>query len=304
MKTLKRLIKNPLSLTGLVIILVFIGVAMTAPWLAPPERPHEPYRVPRDWQLYNKFSSTPQLPQPDAFSRFPPDWRKHPFGTSAEQYDIYYGIIWGTRTAFRSGIIVVGSALLIGILLGALSGYYGGWLDQLIMRLVDIFLAFPGLIAALVLVSILGNGLNQVLIALIAFGWSGYARLVRGDILSVREREYVQAAKALGARDVRIIFKHVLPNVIYPALIVASLDIGSVVLQVSALSFLGLGAEVGYADWGQMISFARNWLKDLDIYWHTVVYPGLAIFLFVLGWNLLGDAFRDILDPRMRGTRA
>ena len=301
MKTFKRLIKNPLSLTGLVIILCFIGVAIAAPWLAPPQKPHEPYRVPRDWLLYNKFSSTPRLPQPDAFSQFPPNWRKHPFGTSAEQYDIYYGIVWGTRTAFRSGIIVVSSTLLIGILLGALSGYYGGWLDQLIMRLVDIFLAFPGLIAALVLVSILGNGLNQVLIALIAFGWPGYARLVRGDILSIREREYVQAAKALGARDVRVIFRHVLPNVIYPVLIVASLDIGSVVLQVSALSFLGLGAEVGYADWGQMISFARNWLKDLDIYWHTVVYPGLAILLFVLGWNLLGDAFRDILDPRLRG---
>jgi len=308
MQILKRLLKNPLSSVGLLLVTLFVAVAVAAPWLAPPDRPHEPYKVPRDWQMYALYSSTPQPPQPGAWGSFPPRWERHPFGTSEGQYDIYYGVIWGARTAFRAGLIVTGFSLLIGVFLGSLAGYFGGYIDELIMRLVDVFIALPALIGALVLTAILGKGLVPIMIALVVFGWPSYARLIRGDILSVKEREYVQAARAVGAHHLRIIFRHVLPNVIYPVLIVASLDIGSVVLSVAALSFLGLGEEVGYADWGQMISFARNWIVnpggDPFQYWHTVVYPGAAIVLFVLGWNLIGDAFRDILDPRMRGSRS
>lgn len=292
MKTLKRLLTNPLSLTGLLIVLFFIAIAVGAPWLAPPKWQHDPYRIPRDG-----FKTTPQPPN-----------EKHPFGTTEGQYDIYYGVIWGARTAFKVGLIITGATVLIGLAIGSISAYYGGWADEMMMRIVDIFMAFPFLIAAITLAAVLqpiiGRGLITGMIALISFGWMFYARLIRGDILSVKERDYIASAKAAGASDLRILVRHLIPNAIYPTLVVASMDIGSYVLSFAALSFLGLGAEVGYADWGQMISFARNWIPRLNQYWHIVVYPGIAIVLFVLGWNLIGDAFRDILDPRMRGTRA
>jgi len=141
------------------------------------------------------------------------------------------------------------------------------------------------------------------MIALVAFAWPTYARLIRAEILTVKQRDYVMAARAIGATDFRIITRHILPNAIFPTLVYAWLDIGSYVLSFAALSFLGLGAEVGYADWGQMISFARNWIPSLATYWHIVVYPGAAILLFVMAWNLIGDAFRDIVDPRLSGSR-
>jgi peptide/nickel transport system permease protein len=187
------------------------------------------------------------------------------------------------------------------------AGFYGGWIDEILMRVVEIFLAFPFLLAAITMATVLqariGRGLIVSMIALIVFGWTTYARLIRGDILSVKERDYVLSARAIGVRDPLIIWRHVLPNAIYPTLVVASLDIGTYVLAFAGLSFLGLGAEVGYADWGQLISFARNWIPTLSKHWYIVVYPSLAILLFVLGWNLIGDAFRDILDPKMRRPR-
>lgn len=286
--SLNRIKKSPLSIVGLCIILFFIIVALLAPVIAPPKYPHDPYRIPRDG-----YSAIPRPPS-----------LKHPFGTTEGQYDIFYGVIWGTRTAFRIGLMVVGSILLIGIVLGSISGYYGGIVDEIIMRTVDTFMSLPTLILAMALVTALGHGLDNVMIALIVVGWPSYARLLRGDILSVREETYVEAARAGGVSDFGIIFRHVLPNAIYPLLIMASLDIGAMVLTAAALSFLGLGAPIGYADWGQMISFARNWIVGPPgnplAYWYTVTIPGIFILLFVLGWNLLGDAFRDILDPKMR----
>lgn len=290
MKTFRKLVKNPISLTGLILVLLFIAIAIAAPWIAPPKY-SDHYRIPRDG-----YSATPR----------PPD-EKHPLGTTEGQYDILYGVVWGTRTAFRIGLIVTGLIVLIGITIGSVSAYYGGIIDEVVMRITDIFLTFPFLVAAMVLTAILGKGLDKVMIAMVVFGWMSYARLIRGDILTIKENDYVAAAKASGASDFRIIFKHVLPNAIYPVFVMSTMDIGSMVLTAAALSFLGLGAEVGYADWGQMISFARNWMLGTHgnplQYWYTVIYPGAAILLFVLGWNLIGDAFRDILDPRMRGTR-
>jgi len=157
------------------------------------------------------------------------------------------------------------------------------------------------LIFSAVLTPILGRSLLPPLIAMIAFGWMGYARIIRSDILSIKERDYVLAAKASGLKNGRILFKHILPNAIFPTLVLASLGIGDVVLGFAALSFLGIGTEVGYADWGQILSFARNWITSLDNYWYIVVFPGLTLTLFVMGWNLVGDAMRDVLDPRMRG---
>lgn len=229
----------------------------------------------------------------------------HILGTSQGQYDVYYGIIWGTRTAFRTGLIVTIATLVIGILIGSVSAYYGGWVDNLIMRVVDVFLTLPFILAALILATIItprfGKSLYPALIALITFGWMGYARIIRGDILSIRERDYVLAARVLGVSDSRILFRHILPNAIFPTLVLASLAVGDVVLSFAALSFLGIGTEVGYADWGQVLSFARNWITSLTDYWHILVWPGLALLLYVMGFNLVGDALRDVLDPRMRG---
>lgn len=286
------LLRNPVSVTGLVIVIGFVAVASLAPVLAPPPISDQPYQIPRDG-----FQAQPQPPS-----------ATHPFGTTQGQYDLYYGVIWGTRTAFKVGLIVTGLTVLIGGTLGAISAYIGGWADEIAQRLVEIVLAFPFLLAALtmaaVLVPKLHNGLLSGMIALIAFAWPAYARLIRGDVLAVKQRDFILAARTLGVPGWRILLRHVLPNAIYSLLVVASLDIGNYVLTFAALSFLGVGAEQGYADWGQLLSFARNWIPDLATYWYIVVYPGVALLLFVLGWNLIGDAFRDALDPKLRGQRA
>jgi len=280
----RSLMSNPVSIAGMVIVLCFILIAILAPVLAPPPVPSEPFQVPRDG-----FQAEPLPPS-----------AKHILGTTQGQYDIFYGIVWGTRTAFEIGIVVTGLTVLIGGLLGAISAYAGGWVDETIQRVVEIVLAFPFLLAALVLATVLAskihNGLLTGMIALTAFGWPTYSRLIRGDVLSVKERDYVLAA--------RILFRHILPNSIYSLLVVGSLDIGTYVLTFAALSFLGLGAGEGYADWGQLLSYARNWIPSLAQFWYIVVFPGAALLLFVLGFNLIGDAFRDALDPKMRGNRA
>ena len=283
-----QLRRNPLSIVGLSIIFIFIVIAIMAPVIAPtPEGSRSAYQIPRDG-----FSPTPKPPNDE-----------HPFGTTQGQYDILYGVIWGTRTAFMVGIIVIGSTLIIGITLGSIAGYFGGLIDEVIMRVTDIFLAFPALILAMAITVALGPSINSVMIALIIVTWPTYTRLIRGDILAVREEDYVQATRGIGSSHFRTIVAHILPNSIYPTLIMASLDIGAVVLSAAALSFLGLGAPEGYADWGQMVQFARNWIIGPSghplAYWYAVTIPGLFILFFVLGWNLIGDAFRDILDPRL-----
>lgn len=287
----RRFGRNPLSLLGLGLIVMFALVAIFAPLLAPPApTARNPYMMP-----YSGYGADPQPPRPG-----------HPFGTTEQSFDIYYGIIWGARTAFRVGLLVVAISAFFGIVVGGIAGFYRGRVDEALMRVVDIFLAFPSLVLAVVIVAVLGPGLENVLIALALVGWPGYARLLRGEILSVRERDFVEAARAMGVRDLKIILRHILPNSIYPVLVVASLDMGTIVVLAAALSFLGLGAPVGYADWGQIISLSRNWMigagGNAFTYWYTVVFPGAALVLFTLGWNLLGDAFRDILDPRLRGS--
>ena len=283
-----QLRRNPLSIIGIMLILAFILTAVLAPVIAPPPEGHRnAYQIPR-----SGFSPTPTPPSSE-----------HPFGTTEGQYDILYGVIWGTRSAFRVGVLVVGSVLVLGIVLGSVAGYFGGLVDEVIMRVTDVFMAFPALILAMAITVALGPSLNSVTLALTAVSWPSYTRLIRGDILAVREEDYVEAARGVGSSHFRIIVRHILPNSIYPTLVMASLDIGAVVLSAAALSFLGLGAPEGYADWGQMIGYARNWIVgppgDPMAYWYAVVIPGLFILFFVLGWNLLGDAFRDILDPRL-----
>ena len=288
----RGLFTNPLSITGVILVTCFALVALLAPVIAPPDNPANPFLIPRDG-----YFADPAPPAPE-----------HPFGSTEGQYDIFYGVVWGTRTAFMVGIFITGITVLIGLVIGTLSGYYGGLVDEALQRVVDIFLAFPFLLAAITMAVVLQprlhNGVLTGMIALIAFGWMGYARLIRGDVLSIKERDFVLAARAVGVRDWRMLTRHILPNSVYSLLVVASLDIGAYVLSFAALSFLGLGAEIGYADWGQMLSFARNWIPNLSRYWWIIVFPGMALVLYTLGWNLIGDAFRDALDPKMRGTRA
>ena len=310
-RILTGLLKTPASIAGFVLIALFIIIALAAPLIAPPLNPNDPYKIPRDG-----FSSEPR-PMMSEWRRNPPDlpfwWQPimktdqwvHLLGTSQGQYDIFYGIIWGTRTAFKTGLIVTIATFLIGVVIGSISAYYGGLVDNIIMRIVDVMLTLPFILAALILAAVLtpkiGKSLLPAIIALITFGWMTYARIIRGDILSTKERDYVMAARVIGVQDSRILFRHILPNAIFPTLVLASLAIGDVVLSFAALSFLGIGTEVGYADWGQVLSFARTWITSLNRYWYIIVWPGVALVLFVMGWNLVGDALRDVLDPRMRG---
>jgi len=283
-----KLFKNKISLVGLVIIIVLGLIAIFAPWIAPPQNPDDPYFIPRAG-----WGNEPQPPS-----------REHIFGTAEGQYDIFYGIIWGTRTAFLIGFVVVGISSVVGIVLGTISAYYGGRIDEIIMRVTDIFMSIPFTIAAIVMTTILGRGLGNIMLALITFNWMSTARLMRSQVLSIKNEEFIQAARALGANDFRIIFKHIIVNTIFPVLIQASMNMGSIVITASTLSFLGIGTPEGYADWGQMISYARNWILGAQgnalRYWFTVLIPGTAITLFCLSWNLIGDAFRDILDPKMQ----
>ncbi|RAO98741.1 ABC transporter permease [Petrotoga sp. 9PW.55.5.1] len=226
----------------------------------------------------------------------------HPFGV-VNQKDIFYGVVWGTRTAFQIGLVVVLISTAVGLFIGSIAAYFGGWLEELLMRITDIFMSIPFMLAAMVLTTILGLGVRNMMIALIIFGWMVTARLIRGNILQAKNEQYVMAAKALGVRDAAIIVKHILPNTIFPVLINATMRIGSMVITAAALSFLGLGAPQGYADWGSILSYSRDWLiggTNPGQYWFTILYPGVAMILFVMGWNLLGDALRDIFDPRMR----
>jgi peptide/nickel transport system permease protein len=296
----RALFKNPVSVTGMVLITLFALVALFAPVLvdvleptvAVQADPTSPFTIPRDG-----FEAQPSAPS-----------GTHPLGTTEGQYDVLYGIIWGTRTAFLVGILITGTTLIIGMAVGTVSAYYGGMVDEIIQRIVEIFLAFPFLLAAITMAAVLGpkvhNGILTGMIALTAFGWPGYTRLVRGDVLSIKERDFVLAAHSVGVRDLRMLMRHILPNAMYSVLVVASLDVGTYVLSFAALSFLGVGAQMGYADWGQMLSFARNWIPNLSQYYWILVYPGMALILYVLAWNLVGDAFRDALDPKMRGLRA
>jgi peptide/nickel transport system permease protein len=310
-RILTGLLKTPASILGFTLIGLFIFIAIAAPLIIPPVKVNDPYMIPRDG-----FSPNPQPPGAEWKRNAPPlpfwyqpvmrsDKWVHILGTSTGQYDILYGIIWGTRTAFRTGFIVVITTFLVGVIIGAVSAYYGGAVDNVIMRIVDVFLTLPFILAALILAAVItprfGKSLYPAIIALVAFGWMGYSRIIRGDILSIKERDYIMAARVIGVKDSRILFRHIIPNAIFPTLVLASLAIGDVVLSFAALSFLGIGTEIGYADWGQVLSFARNWITSLNTYWYIIVWPGITLVLFVMGWNLVGDALRDVLDPRMRG---
>lgn len=280
---LYRIRKSPLSIIGIAIVMVFVLIAIAAPLIAPPNQP-DPFRMPK------------------TFSRLPlPPSKEHPFGTTGPVTygDVFYGVIWGTRYSLMLAFTITAICFSIGLTVGVIAGYYGGIIDDILMRIVDLFYSLPWLVVMMVILIALGKrGFWTMVIAYSILAWPGYSRIVRGEVLRVKNELYVEAAKAMGLTDLQIIFRHVLPNSIYTVVIMASMRLGTIVLSTSSLGFLGLGFAPGTAEWGIIISEGRNWL--LQGSWWIAVFPGIFIFFFVLGWQLLGDAFRDILDPKSR----
>lgn len=305
-----RVKRNPLSLVGAVLLLFFIAIALFAPLLASPTS-EDPYMVPYDGPVSRYNIDIFQLPSPPS--------EKHPFGT-LEGFDIYYGCIWGTRTAFRVSLLVIFGALVIGLCIGGVASYSGRLIDEGLMRVADIFFAFPDILLAIVLIAALPpvwsvnlglvhfdlvfSEVNKLIIALGLVRWPTYARLLRGEILRVKNEDYIEAAKSIGCSGIRVLFKHVLPNAIYAIVIMAFLDIGGIILSFATLSFLGFGPEMGYADWGIIISTSRRFIigtpQDSFKYIYTFFWPTLFISGFILAWSLLGDTLRDVLDPSIR----
>ncbi len=286
--TLNRIFRNPSAVTGFLLLFFFLIIALGAPYIAPPKNVHEPYMMP-----HKGYSQSPKPPSDTNI-----------FGTTSGQYDIFYGVVWGTRTAFRIGLFVGCIAAFVGISLGVIAGFYGGLIDEILMRFLDVFYAIPLLVLAMAIVVSFGPGIDNVMYSIALVRWRHYVRLMRSSVMVLRDLDFVKAARVLGVSDTKIIFRHLLPNGIYPSLVLASMDIGTIVLTAAFMSFLGLGAPKGYADWGQMVALARNYIigppGDPLKYWYTIVIPGACIVLFVLAWNLIGDALRDAFDPKIR----
>lgn len=266
--------RNRTALFGAIIILVFIFVAIFADWLAP----YEP--------------NTVTLSQ-----RFLPPSAEHLFGTDNLGRDILSRVIYGARISLWVGILTVSLAMLIGVPMGLLAGYRRGWTDTVFMRLVDVFLAFPVIILAIAIVAVRGPGLVNVMLALVAVYWTTYARVTRGVTLVLRNEDYMLAAECIGVPATRAMWRHLLPNSVAPILVIATLGLGNAILAEAALSFLGLGIQPPEASWGSMLNFGMQFMRDAP--WLTL-FPGMAIFLTVLGFNLLGDGIRDAMDPRLR----
>ena len=248
--------------------------------------------------LFAPLIATHDYGATDLTARFALPSAEHWFATDSTGRDIFARVVHGAPISHRVGLVVVAVSAFVGVVIGALAGYYGGWVDRVVSGYVfNVFLAFPGLLLAIAMVAFLGAGLNKLILALCIIGWVGYARVMRGQVLKVREYDYVQAARALGASDFRILFVHILPNAIQPLIVQASLGMAGAVLSEASLSFLGLGVPPPAPSWGVMLEEARETLQAAP---HALVFPGAAIALTVLAFNFLGDGLREYLDPRQR----
>jgi peptide/nickel transport system permease protein len=226
----------------------------------------------------------------------PPSF-SHIFGTDDLGRDVLSRVISGSSISLRIAITVVTVAFAVGTIMGTAAGFFGGAVDEILLRITDIFLSIPGLVLALVIAAALGPSLYNVVLALCVTWWPWYARLARGQAISIREKQYVEAGRMVGASDLRLIFRHILPNCLSPLIVQASMDLGFVILNAAALSFIGLGAQPPSPEWGSMLNLGRSYLREA---WWMATFPGLAILITVLGFNFLGDALRDILDPKLR----
>lgn len=276
-ESLYLIARNKLSLTALIILVLLIIGALLAPYIIP---------YPED--LADATHTQIKLQAPSL---------EHLMGTDELGRDIFSRVVYGARVSLSAALAAVGLSLVIGIPLGAIAGSFGGRVDNLIMRITDVFLSFPPLLLAIAMVAVMGSSLNNAILAIALSWWPWYTRLIRGQAISVKERKFVQAAETIGTGRMKIIFKHIIPNCISPVIVQASMDIGGVILTVASLSFLGLGAQLPTPEWGLMISMGRRFFPDS---WWYCIFPGLAIFVTVLCFNLLGDAIREILDPKTR----
>lgn len=271
---MKAWIKNRDILIGSSIIVSLILIAVFAPYIAP----HDP----------TKANLGVRLQSPS---------EEYPFGTDHMGRCILSRIIYGSRISLFVGLTVICTSLVIGTMLGTLSGYFGGIIDETVMRLVDGFLAIPSMFLALAFAGTLGPGLFNLMVALVAVEWTSYARIVRGSILSIKEQDFVEATRSLGASDFYILVRHILPNIISPIIVVATLGVGYAILAAAGLSFLGFGAQPPTPEWGSMLNDGRLFLRKAP---YIMIFPGLAIMITVMAFNFLGDGLRDMMDPRFR----
>jgi len=266
---------NPLAAVGVVLVVVFVLCALFAPWIAPQDPAHI-----------------------DLPNRLQPPSSQHLCGTDELGRDILSRLIWGARISMFVGSSVVVCSLFLGLIIGSFAGYYGGRIDRLVnIVLMNAFLSFPGILIAIAFVAFRGPGILNLVLALSIGGWVGYARLVRAQVLAVRERDFVEAARGLGASDLRIILRHILPNIIQPVIVQAAIGMAGAILAEATMSFLGLGVPPPTASWGSMLNDARSHLFDAP---HLVLFPALTVMFAVLAFNFIGDALRDVLDPRSR----
>ncbi len=273
----KDFLRNPLAVTGLAIVGTLAVVAVLAPWISP----HDPYAI-------------------DTRAILLPPSPAYPLGTDSLGRDCLSRLINGARISLLVGFVAVGLATAIGTVLGAVAGFYGRWIDGVIMRFVDMMLCFPTIFLIMAVIAFLEPSIWNIMAVIGLTGWMGVARLVRAEFLSLKEREFVMAARIAGASDARIIFSHILPNAVAPILVSATLGVGGAILTESALSFLGIGVQVPTPSWGNMLTEGKD---NLEVAWWLSVFPGLAILITVLGYNLLGEGLREALDPRSRRSR-
>lgn len=271
---LGRIRRSKGAMVGLGILLVLVVVAILAPTIAP----YNPVRVSKEG-----FLALPGI--------------SHPFGGDQFGRDVFSRVVFGSRISLTVGFISVVIASVFGVTVGLVSGYYGGWIDSLLMRIIDVMLAFPGILLALAIVSMLGTSLTNLMIAVGISGIPSYARLTRGSVLSAREEMYVEAARSIGAPNYRILAIHILPNIVAPVIVAATLGVGASILWAAALSFLGMGSQPPDPEWGRMLSEGRQYLRNQ---WWISTFPGLAIMITVLAVNMVGDGLRDAIDPRLK----
>jgi peptide/nickel transport system permease protein len=287
-QALRAFFKQRAAVIGLCTIAILAIIAIAAPLVAP----YDPEEV-----LIGIENVQKREPPCIHLLGCAADKPQHIMGIDGNVRDEWSRIIFGARISLSVGFITVGFAILAGIFLGAIAGYAGGWSDNIIMRVLDVLLAFPSLLLSIAIVSVLGPGLTNAMLAIAIVSIPAYARVMRASVLSAREEEYVQAARVIGVNSIGILFKHIMPNAISPLIVQGTLGIGTAILETAALSFLGLGAQPPTPEWGSMLSAERNQVFSAP---HLVFFPGLAIMINVLGFNLLGDGLRDALDPRLR----
>lgn len=279
----RNVVSNPTTVAGIIMIVAMLSMALLAPLITEPNTP-DAYQMPRDWSALNAPPGTPG----------------HPLGTTNTGGDVYYGIVWGARTSLRLSIIVVAITAAVGVTVGSIAGFRGGRFDEILMRIVDVFLSIPELIFALAIAAVLGPSFRNIILALAVVFWVKYARIMRAQVIHVKQNEYVDAARVIGDSRLRIYFKDVFPNSITPVMVQATLDMGHIVLVGATLSFIGL-AEAGLAEWGVLVSEGQVGISAGR--WWASTFPGLMVFIWALAFNLVGDGLRDVLDPRTETSR-